>query len=386
MAQIDLQHVSKRYAPALPLAIQGVDLHIAQGEFCVFVGPSGCGKSTLLRMVAGLEDITEGELRIDGRRMNETPAAQRGVAMVFQSYALYPHMTVFENMAFGLQVQGVKAAEVDRKVRAAAEVLQLTPLLQRMPRALSGGQRQRVAIGRAIVKQPQVFLFDEPLSNLDAALRSQTRLEIARLHREVGSASMIYVTHDQVEAMTLAQKIVLLHAGDRIASHGSVAQVGTPMDLYHRPASRFVAEFIGSPRINVLHGVLRSAGAETAQVDVAGQLLTAAVDARSLSAGAAVSVAVRPEHVVLGPVLSGPVSPTEPGAVALQARVEHVERLGDSSLLYLQLAGGGTLTARVEGHADAAAGDTLTVSLRPGALQVFDSDGQACRRTVQLPQ
>lgn len=381
MAQIDLQHVSKRYTPALPLAIKGVDLHIAQGEFCVFVGPSGCGKSTLLRMVAGLEDITEGELRINGQRMNETPAAQRGVAMVFQSYALYPHMTVFENMAFGLQVQGLKAAEVDRKVRAAAEVLQLTPLLQRMPRALSGGQRQRVAIGRAIVKQPQVFLFDEPLSNLDAALRSQTRLEIARLHREVGSASMIYVTHDQVEAMTLAQKIVLLHAGDRIASHGSVAQVGTPMDLYHRPASRFVAEFIGSPRINVLSGVLRTAGAETAQVDVAGQLLSAAVDARSLNAGAAVSVAVRPEHVVLGDA-----SPTEPGAVALQARVEHVERLGDSSLLYLSLAAGGTLTARVEGHADATVGETLTVSLRPAALHLFDSDGLACRRTVKLPQ
>ena len=381
MAQIDLHHISKRYAPGLPLAIQGVDLHIAQGEFCVFVGPSGCGKSTLLRMVAGLEDITEGELRIHGRRVNETPAAQRGVAMVFQSYALYPHMTVYDNMAFGLQVNGVKPAEVQQKVRAAAEVLQLTPLLQRMPRALSGGQRQRVAIGRAIVKQPQVFLFDEPLSNLDAALRAQTRLEIARLHRDVGTASMIYVTHDQVEAMTLAQKIVLLHAGDRIASHGSVAQVGTPMDLYHRPQSRFVAEFIGSPRINLIDGVLRSASADHATVEAAGQAMTVAVDATHLAAGAAVSVAVRPEHVLLGDV-----SAAEAGSTALQARVEHVEQLGDSSLLYLSLAAGGLLTARIEGHADAAAGQVLAVSLRPGALHLFDSDGRACRRTVALPR
>ena len=385
MAQIDFQQVNKRYAPGLPLTIQGVDLHIAQGEFCVFVGPSGCGKSTLLRMVAGLEDITEGELRINGQRMNETPAAQRGVAMVFQSYALYPHMTVFENMAFGLQVNGVRPAEVQRKVQAAADVLQLTPLLQRLPRALSGGQRQRVAIGRAIVKQPQVFLFDEPLSNLDAALRAQTRLEIARLHREVGSASMIYVTHDQVEAMTLAQKIVLLHAGERIHSHGSVAQVGTPMDLYHRPSSRFVAEFIGSPRINVLEGVLRSAGAEVALVDVAGHLLSVAVDATRLAAGAAVCVALRPEHVLLGCEGSGAAS-SEPAAATMQARVEHVERLGDSSLLYLSLAAGGTLTARIEGHADAAVGDTLAVRLRAAVMHLFDGDGLACPRTVKLPK
>jgi multiple sugar transport system ATP-binding protein len=380
MAQVDLQQISKLYAGGLPLAINRVDLHIAQGEFCVFVGPSGCGKSTLLRMVAGLEDISDGELRIDGQRMNETAAARRGVAMLFQSYALYPHMTVYDNMAFGLQVSGVKAAEVDLKVRAAADVLQITPLLQRMPRALSGGQRQRVAIGRAIVKQPRVFLFDEPLSNLDAALRAQTRLEISRLHREMGTASMIYVTHDQVEAMTLAQKIVLLHAGDRIASHGSVAQVGTPMDLYHRPGSRFAAEFIGSPRINVLDGVLRSANAEQAAVQFAGHTLSVKVDATRLATDTAVCLAVRPEHVLLGDLAQN-----EPGTTVLRARVEHVERLGESSLLYLSLAAGGVLTARVEGHAEAGVGDALAVSLCPGALHLFDANGQACRRTVTLP-
>ncbi|NDA47003.1 MAG: ATP-binding cassette domain-containing protein, partial [Alphaproteobacteria bacterium] len=207
MSRIDFQNVCKRYSPELPLTINNANLTIEQGEFCVFVGPSGCGKSTLLRMVAGLEDITSGDLLIEGQRVNDLPPAKRGVAMVFQSYALYPHMTVGENMAFGLRVLGSDKAEIDRKVKAAADILQLTPLLDRLPKALSGGQRQRVAIGRAIVKEPKLFLFDEPLSNLDAALRVQTRLEIAKLHKDMNSASMIYVTHDQVEAMTLANKI-----------------------------------------------------------------------------------------------------------------------------------------------------------------------------------
>ena len=392
MAQIELQQVSKRYAEGHPLAVYNVDLEITQGEFCVFVGPSGCGKSTLLRMVAGLESITAGELRIDGRRMNEVEPAQRGVAMVFQSYALYPHMTVHENMAFGLRVNGVANAEVERKVREAAAILQLTPLLERLPKALSGGQRQRVAIGRAIVKQPRVFLFDEPLSNLDAALRSQTRLEIARLHREVGTASMIYVTHDQVEAMTLAQKIVLLHAGDHIAKHGSVAQVGTPMDLYHRPASLFVAEFIGSPRINVLAATLREAQAGRAVVEIEGQPIAVAVDATRLAPGSAVSVAVRPEHVRLATVDAGagPSAAREgirsaASAAELRGRVAHVEQLGDSALLYLELAAGSLLTARVEGHASARVGDAVPVSLAADALHLFDAEGRACRRTVALP-
>jgi multiple sugar transport system ATP-binding protein len=382
MAQIELQQVSKRYGEGLPLSVKNVDLGITQGEFCVFVGPSGCGKSTLLRMVAGLESITEGELRIEGRRMNEVEPAGRGVAMVFQSYALYPHMTVFENMAFGLRVNGVRSAEVDRKVREAAGILQLTPLLERMPKALSGGQRQRVAIGRAIVKQPRVFLFDEPLSNLDAALRAQTRLEIARLHREVGSASMIYVTHDQVEAMTLAQKIVLLHSGEHIDKHGSVAQVGSPMDLYHRPASLFVAEFIGSPRINVLAGKLRTAEPGQAVVDLAGRKVRAAVDATRLSPGNEVSLAVRPEHVRLATAGS---MAAEVGATALAGKVSYIEQLGDSALVYLDLATGGALTARVEGHADAQVGDAVPISLAAGSLHLFDGDGRACRRVVDLP-
>ena len=227
MSRIDFQNVCKRYSPELPLTINNANITIEQGEFCVFVGPSGCGKSTLLRMVAGLEDITSGDLLIEGQRVNDLQPAKRGVAMVFQSYALYPHMSVAENMAFGLRVLGSNKSEIDRKVKAAADILQLTPLLDRLPKALSGGQRQRVAIGRAIVKEPKLFLFDEPLSNLDAALRVQTRLEIAKLHRDMNSASMIYVTHDQVEAMTLANKIVLLHSGDLIQERGSVAQVGS---------------------------------------------------------------------------------------------------------------------------------------------------------------
>ena len=381
MAHIQLQSICKRYGPGLPLAIDRVDLEIAQGEFCVFVGPSGCGKSTLLRMVAGLEDISSGELRIQGQRMNEVPPAGRGVAMVFQSYALYPHMSVYENMAFGLQVQRESRAEIDRKVRAAAALLQLTPLLERMPRALSGGQRQRVAIGRAIVKQPRVFLFDEPLSNLDAALRAQTRIEIARLHREMGSASAIYVTHDQVEAMTLAQKIVLLNAGERIASHGSVAQVGTPMALYHRPASLFVAGFIGSPHIDVLPARLLAAHAGYAVVDLAGQAVRVAVDATHLAAGSELSLAVRPEHL---PIASAAGIDPATGA-SLTGRVLHVERLGESSMLYLDVPGQPPLTVRVEGHAAQAVDQTVQVLLRPESLHLFGPDGVACRRTVELP-
>ncbi len=374
--RIEMQGVGKRYAPGLPLSVKNVDLHVAPGEFCVFVGPSGCGKSTLLRMVAGLETVTEGELRIDGQRVNEVEPARRGVAMVFQSYALYPHMSVYENMAFGLRVNGAAQSEVDRKVREAARILQVEALLDRKPKALSGGQRQRVAIGRAIVKQPKVFLFDEPLSNLDAALRAQTRVEIARLHREVDNASMIYVTHDQVEAMTLADTIVLLHAGELIEQHGSVAQIGSPMTLYHRPASLFVAEFIGSPRINVLPAVLRDAGEGQATVDVVGRAAVACVDARGITPGSNVSLAVRPEHVELGRV---------DGAAVLEGRVTHLEQLGDSAIVYLSLPGDHALTVRVEGHAQTRVGENVAVSLRPQALHLFDAQGMARGRTVALP-
>jgi multiple sugar transport system ATP-binding protein len=377
MSRIEFNRVNKRYGPNLPLTIQDATLTVDDGEFCVFVGPSGCGKSTLLRCVAGLEDITSGDLRIGGVRVNDLPPAKRGVAMVFQSYALYPHMTVAQNMAFGLQVMGADKAAIAAKVKAAADILQLTPLMDRLPKMLSGGQRQRVAIGRAIVKEPKVFLFDEPLSNLDAALRVQTRLEIAKLHHDLGSASMIYVTHDQVEAMTLADKIVLLHTGKLIEERGSVAQVGSPMTLYHRPASTFVAEFIGSPKMNLLPGKLVSAEAGHARVEVAGQVLTAAVDARAVPAGSAVQVGVRPEHIAVADSGDG---------AALPASLLHVERLGDSSLLYVNVGPGlPTMTVKMDGSVSRAAGSALTLRLVPEALHLFDSAGQACVRTVELP-
>ena len=377
MSRIEFKNICKRYAPHLPMTIHNANLTIEHGEFCVFVGPSGCGKSTLLRMVAGLEDISSGDLLIGDQRVNDLPPAQRGVAMVFQSYALYPHMTVGENMAFGLRVLGSDKAEIDRKVKEAAEILQLTPLLDRLPKALSGGQRQRVAIGRAIVKQPKVFLFDEPLSNLDAALRVQTRLEIAKLHKDMGSASMIYVTHDQVEAMTLANKIVLLHTGALIQERGSVAQVGTPMNLYHRPASLFVAEFIGSPKMNLLKGSLLSADASHASVDVGGQTISVSVDARHLKAGESVQVGIRPEHIPLG---------SEGAGTGVAASLQHIERLGDSSLLYVQIPGQPIATVKVEGSASLAAGSALTLRLIPDQLHLFDSQGIACHRTVELPE
>ncbi len=378
MSKIEFRDVCKRYSPQVPLTINNANLTIEHGEFCVFVGPSGCGKSTLLRMVAGLEDISSGDLLIGGERVNDLPPARRGVAMVFQSYALYPHMTVRENMAFGLKVFGANTAEIDEKVREAAEMLQLTPLLDRLPKALSGGQRQRVAIGRAIVKHPRVFLFDEPLSNLDAALRVQTRLEIARLHHRIGTASMIYVTHDQVEAMTLADKIVLLRAGPDVQTKGSIAQVGTPMDLYHRPQSLFVAEFIGSPKMNILPGVLVSATDNAAEVKVAGQTFRAAVDASRVKAGDGISLGLRPEHMRLVSNADAPNS--------LQAKVSHIEKLGEASLLYLDLGEGiPAITLKVEGTTQALNGDMVRVQVAAEDLHVFDRGGDALTRTVSLP-
>ncbi|MEO5695602.1 MAG: sn-glycerol-3-phosphate ABC transporter ATP-binding protein UgpC [Burkholderiaceae bacterium] len=377
MSQIDFKNVCKRFAPSLPLTINDVDLTIADAEFCVFVGPSGCGKSTLLRMVAGLETISSGDLMIAGQRVNDLAPARRGVAMVFQSYALYPHMTVAENMAFGLRVLGSNKAEIESKVKKAAEILQLTPLMHRLPKELSGGQRQRVAIGRAIVKEPRVFLFDEPLSNLDAALRVQTRLEIARLHHDIGTASMIYVTHDQVEAMTLADRIVLLRAGRDVDSRGSVAQFGTPMDLYHRPKNLFVAEFIGSPKMNILSGTLVRAEADHAVVDVRGEPVTVAVDARSARAGDKVSLGIRPEHLIEG----------ESGIGSkLHLTLQQIERLGDSSLLYLMVEPGAPLvTLRLEGAVPHATGARITLGLRADECHLFDATGDAFERTPSLP-
>ena len=382
MSRIEFKGLNKRYAPHLPLTIHNASLTIEHGEFCVFVGPSGCGKSTLLRMVAGLEEISSGDLYIGEQRVNDLPPAQRGVAMVFQSYALYPHMTVRENMAFGLRTLGADQAAIERKVQAAAESLQLVPLLDRLPKALSGGQRQRVAIGRAIVKQPKVFLFDEPLSNLDAALRVQTRLEIAKLHKSIGSASMIYVTHDQVEAMTLADKIVLLHTGKLIEERGSVAQVGSPLTLYHRPASLFVAEFIGSPKMNILPGLLHAGDAHQARVVLAGQsaadgALAAAVDARALASGSPVSLGCRPEDMLL-------VAPGSPNSLA--GVVSHLEKLGEATLVYLELGSGLPLiTVRVAGTASLQVGQQISAQWPPEHVHLFDAQGMACRRTVDLP-
>jgi multiple sugar transport system ATP-binding protein len=376
MSKIEFRSVSKRYPNAPTLTINNANLVIEKGEFCVFVGPSGCGKSTLLRMVAGLEDISSGDILIDGERVNDLAPARRGVAMVFQSYALYPHMTVRENMAFGLKVLGSDAGAIDAKVRAAAEVLQLTPLLDRLPKALSGGQRQRVAIGRAIVKQPRVFLFDEPLSNLDAALRVQTRLEIAKLHHDIGNASMIYVTHDQVEAMTLADKIVLLNTGDRIAKHGSVAQVGSPLTLYHRPASLFVAEFIGSPKMNVLPATLQSADPEQAEVKVGQVTLSARVNAQRVVLGGKIKVGCRPEDIRL----------THSGAPnSMDVAIRHIEKLGEASLLYVESEGLPLMTVRVDGTTSLKSGDSVSLHFPADQLHIFDADELACERTVDLP-
>jgi multiple sugar transport system ATP-binding protein len=377
MSSIELKGLGKKYATNGPWTIKNADLQIDPGEFCVFVGPSGCGKSTLLRMLAGLEAISTGDLLIDGERVNEIAPAKRGVAMVFQSYALYPHMSVFENMAFGLRVLGSDKAAIEKKVRRAAEILQLTPLLDRLPKALSGGQRQRVAIGRAIVKEPRVFLFDEPLSNLDAALRVQTRLEIAKLHRDLGSASMVYVTHDQVEAMTLAEKIVLLNTGNRIEEEGSIAQIGSPMDLYHRPASVFVAEFIGSPKMNLLHATLLQAERDYASVSIQGQTLKVAVDAQHLRSEQQVQIGIRPENVLLA---------HEDAEAHLCGTLSHVERLGDVSLLYVDLLPDApAFTVRVEGETPAMPGHKIRLRLPPDSMHLFDASGKASRRTVNLP-
>ena len=364
---IELRGVCMRFGAVDVL--RAIDLRIAPGEFCVFVGPSGCGKSTLLRLVAGLEDPSAGEILMRGRRVDPLPPAERDIAMVFQSYALYPHMTVRQNMAFGLEYRRMDAAEVRRRVGAASSMLQLDALLDRKPRDLSGGQRQRVAIGRALVRQPSVFLFDEPLSNLDAALRVQTRVEIARLHRELGTAAMVYVTHDQVEAMTLAHRIVLLRPLADAPGAASIAQVGTPMDLYHRPANRFVAGFIGSPAMNFLPAVALGIGADGLALRVAGADVRALVDPPALARSAEVTAGIRPEHVRLVGADEGP----------LRAAVTHVERLGEHAYVYLRLADGEPLLAKV-GSERLAVGEQVGLQLPAQHMHVFAADGTALPR------
>ncbi len=333
MASMQLKQLVKSFGETT--VIHGVDLQVDDGEFVVFVGPSGCGKSTLLRLICGLEEATAGELLLDGQRVNDVRAADRGLAMVFQSYALYPHMTVYQNMAFGLENIGTPREAVQAKVDGAAKLLQLDALLQRKPTQLSGGQRQRVAIGRAIVREPKIFLFDEPLSNLDAELRVSMRGEITALHRRLG-ATMIYVTHDQVEAMTMADKIVVLRGG-------RIEQVGTPLELYNRPANRFVAGFIGSPRMNFVPAALTA-----------------------VPAGAH-EVGVRPEHLLLAPTAD---------SFPLAMQITQVEQLGGHALLYGTLSGGNTaVTAEVAGQHAAKPDDVITLHAPRAACHYFDTGG-----------
>ena len=373
MASITLNAVQKSYGGGAPV-IRNVDLEIGEHEFCVFLGPSGCGKSTLLRMIAGLEDLSGGELCIGGERMNDVAPAERGVAMVFQSYALFPHMSVYDNIGFGLKLAKTPKDELDRRVREAARVLQLEELLERKPKQLSGGQRQRVAIGRAIVRRPGVFLFDEPLSNLDATLRGQTRIEIARLHQQFDHASVVYVTHDQVEAMTLADKIVLLRAGPDVARLGSIAQVGSPLELYHRPNSRFVAGFIGSPQMNFLPASVVAGDAAVVRVTLAhsGEALAIEADGRTLHAGQSVCVGVRPEHLLLAPQDGN----------RIVRRVLLVERLGEQTYLHFEQAGGEPLLAKAPGNVAIDAGADLALGMLAQHCHLFTDDGSAVAAPV----
>ncbi|WP_394891447.1 ABC transporter ATP-binding protein [Mesorhizobium sp. AaZ16] len=357
MASLELRNVVKRFG-AMEI-IHGVDLTIEDGEFVVFVGPSGCGKSTLLRMIAGLEGISAGEVYIDGELVNDIAAAKRGLAMVFQSYALYPHMTVRKNLSFGLETMGASREETKQRVAQAAEILQIDPLLDRRPGQLSGGQRQRVAIGRAIVREPRIFLFDEPLSNLDAELRVQMRVEINKLHRRLGT-TMIFVTHDQVEAMTLADRIVVLRAG-------VIEQVGTPLDLYNHPANLFVAGFIGSPRMNFLAAEMVASGGETRIRSKSGlDLAFPAVDPRQEK----VTFGVRPEHLRI----------VDPAGAMLTGEVQIAEHLGGETFVYVALASGETIVVEIKGQAAVQSGERVGIEVDVAACHVFGGDGLAISR------
>lgn len=360
MAGIELKKVTKRFGSVE--VIPGVDLSIREGEFLVFVGPSGCGKSTLLRLMAGLETLSDGEIWIGGKLVNNVGPADRGAAMVFQSYALYPHMTVEDNMGFGLRMGGMAKSEIQSRVQAAADKLKLTPLLKRFPKQLSGGQRQRVAIGRAIVRRPEVFLFDEPLSNLDAALRVQMRIELAQLHGDLGT-TMIYVTHDQTEAMTL---------GDRIAvfNQGRIEQLGAPMDLYNQPDNLFVAEFLGSPKINILPYHFDG---DNVTVGGGNALLREQLGLDSGPLAEGTRLAVRPEN---WRVLSA-------GDTGLWGKVEFIESLGDNAIVYLRVEGLET-PVNIKLGPDQfgfALGDTMGVAPLPNHVLVFDANGQRVRTT-----
>ncbi len=361
MAELNLRDVRKSFG--LVDIIKGVDLDIKHGEFIVFVGPSGCGKSTLLRLIAGLEDLTAGDISIGGKLVNNLPPKDRSIAMVFQSYALFPHMTVRQNVAFGLTISGAPQNEIDAKVAEAARMLKLEPLLDRKPSQLSGGQRQRVAIGRAIVRRPDVFLFDEPLSNLDAALRVGTRAEIAKLHRDLG-ATMVYVTHDQVEAMTLADRIVVLDTG-------IVRQFGSPLELYHNPQNIFVAGFIGSPKMNFLPVTVDKLAKNSVTVSSKDlKALTLPVMPLGVEFGQSVHLGIRPEDVQLA----------EGKAAMLQGKVELVERLGHETFIEIETASKTTCTALIKGTALAKPGDALGYKFEVDQCHLFTENGTALKR------
>jgi ABC-type sugar transport system ATPase subunit len=360
MSFLKLDKVVKNYGAAT--VIHGVSFEAEKGEFVVFVGPSGCGKSTLLRMIAGLEEISGGDVSIDGRVVTGVAPADREVSMVFQSYALYPHMSVFDNIAFGLKMAKMPADQIRARVGEAARILQIEPLLSRKPRQLSGGQRQRVAIGRAIVRQPKLFLFDEPLSNLDAELRTQMRVEIAKLHRDLG-VTMVYVTHDQVEAMTLADRIVVLRAG-------LIEQVGSPSALYDEPANRFVAGFIGSPKMNFLEAKVARSEADAIVVAhpafVDGEITVARAPKRALAPGAPVTVGLRPDSLAIAG-----------GKPILKAAVDFSENLGGHTQIYASTPGGESVGVVVNGRPALSRGAALELSLAAGRVYLFDANGLA---------
>ncbi len=366
MATVKLENVTKSFGELQ--IIKGVDLEINDNEFVVFVGPSGCGKSTLLRLIAGLEDITSGDLSIDGSVVNDLPPSERGIAMVFQSYALYPHMTVYENMAFGLKLAKESRESIEGKVREAARILQLEHLLDRKPKEMSGGQRQRVAIGRAIVRNPKVFLFDEPLSNLDAALRVQMRIEIAKLHHDL-DATMVYVTHDQVEAMTLADKIVVLHGG-------IVEQVGSPLELYHHPRNLFVAGFIGSPKMNFI--ATKVTAVDDAGVSVTlpgGETIKVPVNGENVQPGDKVTYGVRPEHMI----------ETGDADAHIDGEVFVVERLGGDTYAYVRAEGTEMITVQTSGDSHVGVGDKLHIGVSAATSHLFVADGDALPLLARNP-
>ena len=356
MTGIRLSGVTKRYGDTE--VITGLDLDIHEGEFLVFLGPSGCGKSTLLRMIAGLEVVSDGQISIGDREVNDLPPGKRGVAMVFQHYALYPHMTVYDNMAFGLRNSGVAENDIDRRINEAARMLELDALLKRRPAQLSGGQRQRVAIGRAVVKEPEAFLFDEPLSNLDAALRTRTRVELARIHQRLNS-TMVFVTHDQIEAMTLATRIVVMNKG-------RIEQIGAPLDIYKRPATRFVAGFIGAPAMNFfdVERAGDNGGRLIVGLPVDGIKVPTAVGTSTLPGGK-LTLGVRAEHVLIDP--NGPIT----------GRAEVIERLGDRSLAHVSLSNNQLIVAELPRDLEIEMGDTVRMSLDAAHLHIFDEAGQA---------